>query len=89
MIRKYVRFVVTYPRAVVAVVLAISLVLGASIRRLQVILDIDAQIPQGHHLVVIGKRLEKLLAENTLPWWGFIPARAPSTRRRSSARSSV
>lgn len=73
MIRKYVRFVVNYPRAVVAVVLAITIVLGVSIRHLQVVLDIDAQIPQGHPLVVIGKRLEKLFGGKYLTVVGFYP----------------
>lgn len=73
MIRRYVRFVVGYPKLIIALVLFISLALGASIGRLRVELDVDKQIPQGHALVQIGKRLEALFGGKYLTVVGFYP----------------
>jgi uncharacterized protein len=71
MIRRYVGFVVGYPKLIIALVLFVSLALGASISRLRVELDVDKQIPQGHPLVMIGKRLEALFGGKYLTVVGF------------------
>jgi uncharacterized protein len=73
MIRRYVGFVVGSPKTIIAVVLAVTLLLGASISRLRVELDVDKQIPQGHPLVLIGKRLESLFGGKYLTIVGFYP----------------
>ena len=59
MLRRYVTFVVSVPKAVIALVVAVTFVLGFFVTRLKVHLDIDEQIPPGHPLVVVGKRIEK------------------------------
>lgn len=74
MIRRYVEFVVRYPKSVILLVALISLTLGASISRLRVELDVDKQIPQGHPLVMIGKRLESLFGGKYLTVIGFYPS---------------
>lgn len=58
MLRRYVAFVVRWPRSIIALVLGLSLVLGAFVHRIQLVLDVDAQIPPGHPLVVVGKQIE-------------------------------
>jgi len=73
MIRRYVGFIVGYPKIIIALVLMITLGLGASIGRLRVELDVDKQIPQGHPLVMIGKRLEGLFGGKFLTVIGFYP----------------
>ena len=73
MIRRYVGFVVTYPKTVVAMILAITLALGLSITRLRVLLDVDDQMPQRHALVMIGKRIESLFGGKYLTVIGFYP----------------
>ena len=45
MLRKYVTAVVGRPKVVIAVVIAVTLVLGFFIGRLRVLLDVDQQIP--------------------------------------------
>lgn len=59
MLPRYVSFVTAWPRAVIAVTLAVTLVLAGFIPRLQVLLDVDDQIPPGHPLVVVGQRIEQ------------------------------
>ena len=59
MLRRYVNFVVSIPKAVIALVVAVTIVLGFFVTKLKVHLDIDEQIPPGHPLVVVGKRIEK------------------------------
>jgi uncharacterized protein len=73
MIRRYVALVVGYPRVIIGLVLLISLALGASLGRLRVELDVDKQIPEGHPLVLIGKRLEGLFGGKYLTVIGFYP----------------
>jgi predicted RND superfamily exporter protein len=73
MIRRYVGFVVGYPKLIIALVLLVSLGLGASLGRLRIELDVDKQIPQGHPLVQIGKRLESLFGGKYLTVVGFYP----------------
>ncbi len=73
MLRRYVTFVVGSPKAVVAAVVAITLVLGFFIGHLKVLLDIDAQIPPGHPLVIVGKRIEKLFGGKYMTVIGVYP----------------
>ena len=60
MLRRYITGVIARPKLVIVLVALVTLVLGGFIGRLKVLLDIDAQIPPGHPLVVVGKRIEKL-----------------------------
>jgi predicted RND superfamily exporter protein len=73
MLRRYVTGIVTRPKTVIAIVLGITLVLGAFIGRLQLLLDVDAQIPPSHPLVVIGQRIEKLFGGKYMTVIGFYP----------------
>ncbi len=73
MIRRYVGLVVSFPKTVIALVVATTILLGVSITKLQMVLDVDAQIPQSHPLVMIGKRLEKLFGGKYLTVIGFYP----------------
>ncbi|HWP09009.1 MAG TPA: MMPL family transporter [Polyangiaceae bacterium] len=59
MLRRYVSVVVASPKVVIALVGLITVVLGFFISRLKVNIDVDAQIPPGHPLVIVGKRIEK------------------------------
>src|SRR6187549_303427 len=59
MLRRYVAFVVSVPKAVISLVVLVTITLGFFVTRLKVHLDIDEQIPPGHPLVVVGKRIEK------------------------------
>jgi predicted RND superfamily exporter protein len=70
-LRKYVSAVVGRPRAVIAVVIGVTLVLGFFITRLKVLLDVDQQIPPGHPLVIVGKRIEKLFGGKYMTVVGF------------------
>ena len=74
MLRKYVTAVVGRPKVVIAVVIAVTLVLGFFIGRLRVLLDVDQQIPPGHELVIIGKRIEKLFGGKYMTVIGFYSA---------------
>ena len=73
MLRRYVTFVVGRPKLVIALTLAITLVLGAFIGRLRVLLDVDDQIPPRHPMVVVGKRIEKLFGGKFVTVVGFYP----------------
>jgi len=73
MLRRYVTGIVTRPKTVIAVVLGITLVLGLFIGRLRVLLDVDAQIPPGHPLVIVGQRIEKLFGGKYMTVVGFYP----------------
>src|SRR6185436_13264350 len=55
MLRRYVTAVVGRPKAVIVAVVMVTLVLGAFIGRLRMLLDIDQQLPPDHHYVVVGK----------------------------------
>ena len=57
MLRRYVTALVGRPKTVIAVVMAITLTLGFFITRLRLMLDIDSQIPPGHPLVIVGRRV--------------------------------
>ena len=59
MLRRYVSVVVASPKLVIALVAVVTVVLGFFISRLKVNIDVDAQIPPGHPLVIVGKRIEK------------------------------
>jgi predicted RND superfamily exporter protein len=56
---------------VIAVVVAVTLLLGFFISRLRVLLDVDQQIPPGHPLVIVGKRIEKLFGGKYMTVIGF------------------
>ena len=73
MLRRYVTGIVTRPKTVIAFVLGITLVLGVFIGRLRLLLDVDAQIPPSHPLVVIGQRIEKLFGGKYVTVIGFYP----------------
>lgn len=73
MIRRYVGFVVSHPRAIIAVIVAITIGLAASISRIRILLDVDDQIPQQHSLVIVGKKLERLFGGKFLTVIGFYP----------------
>src|SRR5690606_18535592 len=60
MLRRYVNWVVKWPKAIIAVVALVTLVLAAFIGKVQILLDLDAQIPPGHPMVQVGKRIESL-----------------------------
>lgn len=88
MLRRYVTAVVGRPRLVIALVALVTLTLGFFMTRLRVLLDVDAQIPPGHPLVIVGQRIEKLFGGKYMTVIGFIPPRERSTRPTSSARSN-
>lgn len=75
MIRKYVDWIVRFPKVVVALVLGLSVLLAAGLPRLHVELDVDKQIPQGHPLVEVGKRLERSFGGKYLTIVGFYPTK--------------
>ena len=74
MLRRYVSLVVGRPRLVIALVTLVTLVLGFFLTRLHVLLDVDAQIPPGHPLVIVGHRIEKLFGGKYMTVVGFYPA---------------
>src|SRR6476469_2056510 len=71
MLRRYVTAVVGRPKLVIAGVVVVTLVLGFFITRLRMLLDIDQQIPPGHPLVIVGKRIEKLFGGKYMTVVGF------------------
>ena len=71
MLRRYVTAVVGRPKFVIAAVVLVTLVLGFFIGRLRVLLDVDQQLPPGHPLVVVGKRIEKLFGGKYMTVVGF------------------
>jgi predicted RND superfamily exporter protein len=75
MLRRYVTAIVGRPRTVIAVVVFITLGLGFFVGRLRVLLDVDAQIPPGHPLVVVGQRIEKLFGGKYMTIIGFYAER--------------
>ena len=74
MLRRYVTSLVAWPKTVIAVVMVVTLTLGFFVTRLRLMLDIDSQIPPGHPLVVVGKRVEKLFGGKYMSVLGFYPA---------------
>lgn len=74
MLRRYVTWLVNRPKTVIAVVLAITLFLGFFVTRLKMLLDIDSQIPPGHPLVIVGKRVATLFGGKYMTVVGFYPA---------------
>ncbi|HEY4183486.1 MAG TPA: MMPL family transporter [Polyangia bacterium] len=64
---------VARPKLVIALVVVVTLTLGFFMTRLKVLLDIDAQIPPGHPLVVVGQRVEKLFGGKYVTVIGFYP----------------
>lgn len=72
-IRQYVDWIVRFPKVVVTVVLLVSVFLAVGLARLHVELDVDKQIPQGHPLVEVGKRLERSFGGKYLTIVGFYP----------------
>jgi predicted RND superfamily exporter protein len=73
MLRRYVSFVVSWPKAVIGLVVAVTIGLAFFVTRLKVHLDIDEQIPPGHPLVVVGKRIEKTFGGKYLMVVGIYP----------------
>jgi uncharacterized protein len=73
MLRRYVTAIVGRPKLVIALVALVTLTLGFSMTRLHVLLDVDAQIPPGHPLVITGKRIEKLFGGKYMTVIGFYP----------------
>src|SRR3954470_23111285 len=71
MLRRYVTAVVGRPKFVIAAVVVVTLVLGVFIGRLRVLLDVDQQLPPGHPLVVVSKRIEKLFGGKYMTVVGF------------------
>jgi predicted RND superfamily exporter protein len=71
MLRRYVTAVVGRPRAVIAGVIAMTLVLGFFITRLRVLLDVDQQLPPSHRYVVVGQQIEKLFGGKYMTVVGF------------------
>src|SRR4029079_11014949 len=71
MLRRYVTAVVGRPKAVIVAVVVVTLVLGAFIGRLRMLLDIDQQLPPDHHYVVVGKKIEKLFGGKYMTVVGF------------------
>jgi predicted RND superfamily exporter protein len=74
MLRRYVTAVVGRPKLVIAAVVVVTLVLGVFIGRLRVLLDVDQQLPPGHPLVVVSKRIEKLFGGKYMTVVGFYSA---------------
>jgi uncharacterized protein len=73
MLRRYVTAVVNRPKLVIAIVIAVTLVLGFFISRIRMLLDVDSQIPPGHPLVVVGQRIVKLFGGKYVTVVGFYP----------------
>jgi uncharacterized protein len=73
MLRRYVTAIVGRPRLVIALVALVTVTLGFCMTRLHVLLDVDAQIPPGHPLVITGKRIEKLFGGKYMTVIGFYP----------------
>src|SRR3954452_23403397 len=74
MVRRDVTAIVGRPKVVIAAVMVVTLVLGAFIGRLRVLLDVDQQLPPGHPLVVVSKRIEKLFGGKYMTVVGFYSA---------------
>ena len=72
-LRRAVTAVVARPKAVIAAIIVVTLGLGACASRLKVLLDLDDQLPAGHPLVVVGKRIEKTFGGKYLTVIGFYP----------------
>ena len=73
MLRRYVTAIVGRPKLVIALVALVTVTLGFFMTRLHVLLDVDAQIPPGHPLVITGKRIEKLFGGKYMTVIGFYP----------------
>src|SRR6476620_1827863 len=71
MLRRYVTAIVGRPKLVIAAVVVMTLFLGFFISRLRVVLDVDQQLPPGHSLVQVGKRIEKLFGGKYMTVIGF------------------
>ncbi|HLK91208.1 MAG TPA: MMPL family transporter [Polyangia bacterium] len=72
-LRRYVTAIVARPRLVIALVALVTLTLGFFMTRLRVLLDVDAQIPPGDPLVIVGQRIEKLFGGKYMTVIGFYP----------------
>ena len=73
MLRRYVTFVVSWPKAVILSVLVVTVALSFFLKRIELWLDLDQQIPPGHPLVVVGKRIEKLFGGKYITIVGVYP----------------
>ncbi|HVV52393.1 MAG TPA: MMPL family transporter [Polyangia bacterium] len=72
-LRRYVTAIVGRPKLVIAAVALVTLALGFFMTRLRVLLDVDAQIPPGDPLVIVGQRIEKLFGGKYMTVIGFYP----------------
>jgi len=73
MLRRYVTAIVRRPKTVIGLVVAVTLALGFFMTRLHVLLDVDAQIPPNHPLVIVGQRIEKLFGGKYMTVVGIYP----------------
>lgn len=73
MLRRYVTLVVAWPKTVITLIAVITIGLAFYITKLRVLLDVDDQIPPGHPLVVVGKRIEKLFGGKFVTVVGIYP----------------
>ena len=71
MLRRYVTAVVGRPKLVIAAVVAVTWCSASSSAGCASLLDVDQQIPPGHPLVMVGKRIEKLFGGKYMTVIGF------------------
>src|SRR5690606_7871380 len=86
MLRRYVEFVVRWPKAVIASAIALTLILALFIPRLQILLDIDDQLPMEHPLVIASKRIESLFGGKFTTVIGVYPAQGTVYTKETLAK---
>jgi predicted RND superfamily exporter protein len=73
MIRRYVSFIISRPKTVIAIVAMVSVFLGFSISKVKMLLDVDDQLPPDNAYVKVSKRVEKLFGGKFITVVGFYP----------------
>jgi hydrophobe/amphiphile efflux-3 (HAE3) family protein len=73
MLRRYVTWVVSRPKSVIVCVAFVTVALAFFIGKIRLLLDVDDQLPTGHHHVVVGKRIEKLFGGKYTTIVGIYP----------------
>lgn len=73
MIRRYVSFIVRWPKTVITMVIIVSVFLGFSVSSVKMLLDVDDQLPQDNSYVKVSKRVEKLFGGKYITVVGFYP----------------
>jgi uncharacterized protein len=73
MLRRYVTWVVSRPKTVIFAVALVTVALAFFIGKIKLLLDVDDQLPTGHHHVVVGKRIEKLFGGKYTTIVGIYP----------------